>query len=49
MSLIYCIPYAPGINWQIKVFDGGVQPNPIFFVFHYFQYQNNSRLLIGLH
>jgi hypothetical protein len=31
------------------VFDGGVKPNPIFSVFHRFQYQNNPRFLSGLY
>ncbi len=43
ISLIFRISHSPGINLQIKVFNGGVQPNPIFPVFHRFQYQNNPR------
>ena len=49
ISLICCIFNNPGINWQIEVFDGGVQPNPIFSVFHCFQYKNNPRFLSGLY
>jgi len=40
---------TPGINCQIKMFNGGVQPNPIFSVFHCFQYKNNPRFLSGLY
>jgi len=47
--LICRISYAPGIDWQIKVLNGGVQPNPVFSVFHRFQYQNNPRFLSGLY
>jgi hypothetical protein len=25
------------------LFNGGIEPNPVFSVFHRFQYQNNSR------
>ena len=48
-SLICCIFYTPGIDWQIEVFDSGVQPNPVFSVFYCFQYQNNPRFLSGLY
>jgi hypothetical protein len=30
------------------MFNSSIQPDPIFSVFHCFQYQNNSRLLFGL-
>ena len=39
-SLICCISDIPGINRQIKVFNGGIEPKPIFSVFDRFQYQN---------
>jgi hypothetical protein len=32
-----------------NLFNGGVQPNPIFSVFHCFQYQYNPRFLSGLY
>ncbi len=37
--------YIPGINRQIKVFNGGVQPNPVFSVFHRLQYRNSTPTL----
>ncbi len=33
---------------MIEVFNGGVQPNPVFSIFQRFQYQNNPRFFIGL-
>jgi hypothetical protein len=47
--LIFCISHSPGINLQIKVFNGGVQPDPIFSVFQSFQYKNYPRFLSGLY
>ena len=33
--LLVCrFPDTPGINWQIKVFNGDIEPEPIFSVFH---------------
>jgi hypothetical protein len=48
ISLICCISNTPGIDCQIKVLNGGVQPNPVFSVFHRFQYQNNPRFSLKL-
>jgi hypothetical protein len=31
------------------VFNGGIEPNPVFSVFYRFQYKNNFRFLFGLH
>jgi hypothetical protein len=33
---------------MIEVFNGGVQPNPVFSIFQRFQYQNNPRFFIAL-
>ncbi len=48
ISLICCISHIPDINRQIKVFNGGVQPDPIFSVFHSFQYNDVVKWLISL-
>jgi hypothetical protein len=42
MSPMCLISYVPGINGQIKVFDSSIESDPIFLVFHGFQYQDNS-------
>jgi hypothetical protein len=47
-SLICCIPDTPGIDGQIKVFNGGVEPNPKFSVLHRFQYKDVVKWLISL-
>ena len=47
-SLIWIISDTPSINWQIKVLDGGVQPDPVFSVFQSFKNKNDARLFSGL-
>jgi hypothetical protein len=47
-SLICRLTDIPDINWQFKVFNGGIQPDPIFSVFYRFQYKKNINFLFDL-
>jgi hypothetical protein len=47
ISLICCIPGSPDINRQIKMLNRGIQPDPIFSVFHGLQYKGIVYWLIS--
>jgi hypothetical protein len=42
---IFRIHRVPGIDWQVEVLDGDVQPNPTFSVFRFFYHQNKDRVI----
>ena len=46
--LVQSISYIPGVDWQSKVLNSGIEPDPIFPILHCFQYKDNFRLPISL-